>query len=406
MTTIVAHAFNSKHRSGGKPKTFVRRHGNDTDHAVFQRGEDISLPLWRILEIAGVNLDERNDGVAKGKDSRGETASPHFRVTGVKLYMKFLYFNYKDNEDDHFDPNVVAYLSIKASEVWESRGNDISSSSMGSANLWEQEDDLNKAYGYMSNTYRYGISLNFESMGTVYQFSLTVLITAIVQGLVMLGLCETIVTFVATHNPLSIKTSVYKEVIETQFDIFRETAKFAAKALIAGEVYDMMDKNRDTEVTAREMERKVRKVFLTTDKLKNISNEDQQNMEVLTQFIFTEMDFSRRRQVELEYEQKALLKTGSTNNLECIGQSATKKHAGDGDGKITKREWVDLVSAGESNMDTVLKLVTDLGAVKRETFLQQYRQALGSDQSESHTTGNPFYDLPPQSALPEHLGLE
>jgi len=51
MTTIVAHAFNSKHRSGGKPKTFVRRHGNDTDHAVFQRGEDISLRSggsWRL----------------------------------------------------------------------------------------------------------------------------------------------------------------------------------------------------------------------------------------------------------------------------------------------------------------------------------------------------------------------
>jgi hypothetical protein len=43
---------------------------------------------------------------------------------------------------------------------------------------------------------------------------------------------------------VSIKTSVYKEVVETPFDIFRETAKFAAKALIAGEAYDMMDKNR------------------------------------------------------------------------------------------------------------------------------------------------------------------
>jgi hypothetical protein len=47
------------------------------------------------------------------------------------------------------------------------------------------QDDLNKPYGYMSNTYRYGISLNFESMGTVYQFSLTVLITAIVQVCVL-----------------------------------------------------------------------------------------------------------------------------------------------------------------------------------------------------------------------------
>jgi hypothetical protein len=55
-------------------------------------------------------------------------------------------------------------------------------------------------------------------------------------------------------------------------------------------------------------------------------------MEVLTQFIFAEMDFSRRRKVEMEYEQKALLKKGPTNNLDQIGQSTKKKNAGDGDG--------------------------------------------------------------------------
>jgi hypothetical protein len=52
------------------------------------------------------------------------------------LWMLVIYYQ---NEDDQFDPDVVAYLSIKASEVWESRGNDVSSSFMGSANLWEQE---------------------------------------------------------------------------------------------------------------------------------------------------------------------------------------------------------------------------------------------------------------------------
>lgn len=56
---------------------------------MFKKGELIEIPVWKILEIAGVDMDAKNVNL----DTDG--TSPYFRSSGVMIAISFEYYNFK-----------------------------------------------------------------------------------------------------------------------------------------------------------------------------------------------------------------------------------------------------------------------------------------------------------------------
>ncbi|KAK3271347.1 hypothetical protein CYMTET_20296, partial [Cymbomonas tetramitiformis] len=171
LTLVLDHKYNGNGYEGTRPPTTVRRKDEkNEDYEVFEDDEFIFLPIYRILEIAGVDLDSKQTSPEmKGTDGNGKETYPYVRVTGVIIELTFYYGNRKTNPHGHkLKQEVEALLVVDAVYAWSSSGNDV---------IYDFYDDNATAY---VNQYSYGISIKFNMGGQLWNFDFTQFVNSLV----------------------------------------------------------------------------------------------------------------------------------------------------------------------------------------------------------------------------------
>ena len=110
----IEHRYDSVPTSGALPKTRFRVQGSERDLLVIPEGARIELPLVRLLQLAGVDLDAAHEA---DWSLRGAASSPNAfptqRLTGVALTIKASYYNYNQVRRRHVVVAVVVSLSSR-----------------------------------------------------------------------------------------------------------------------------------------------------------------------------------------------------------------------------------------------------------------------------------------------------
>jgi Ca2+-binding EF-hand superfamily protein len=344
LTLTIEHSYQSEFYSRYQPKTFVygKRDGQggheakegDWD-AVFEAGNPVVLPIWKILEIAGVSLDEKNLEIVN-KDSQ----NPYFRVSGITISMSIEYLNYKNNPDSNIAKRPIAVLKIAA----DSQGGFAYQSS---TSILSQS--VNSATGTETMEYmtieNYGISLQFTYTGMLSRFSFFSLVASIATALVLIRNVELVVRLVGINMPSS-KSQTYNHVSMHRYSFHRAYARFAAQAIQAHQAFKIMDADNTGSIERHDLFECLRTVFmgagdLDADGHTGLSLED---VKVLTEFITREADASLK------------------------GQEHLKR----GDGKVSLGEWVDIVTDDSSNFKTLVKLVSEMTPERKAKLLRDF----------------------------------
>eukprot|EP01023_Acetabularia_acetabulum_P020224 TRINITY_DN2044_c0_g1_i1.p1 TRINITY_DN2044_c0_g1~~TRINITY_DN2044_c0_g1_i1.p1 ORF type:complete len:586 (-),score=66.17 TRINITY_DN2044_c0_g1_i1:39-1796(-) len=174
---------------------------------------------------------------------------PRLRLTGVTLIVKLQYYNYrlspirKGNSNNDKDFHCV--VDIEPILSWSSAGsefhyalrdiNDPKFPGSKTPNLTATEHGF-----YGIDMYRYGIKIVFQSSGILGKFNISELILSITSGLVLLAFATTVVTFLALYC-MGLKSKLYRNFIQEKVDYRKEYAKFAAQAVVAAYVFNLMD---------------------------------------------------------------------------------------------------------------------------------------------------------------------
>eukprot|EP00854_Cymbomonas_tetramitiformis_P003701 gene3701-4638_t len=235
LTLVLDDKYNSLFGSGSRSKTFVRRRGEDKDYKIVESDQYVHLPIYELLDIAGVDLDSRNTNKdLQGTDPEGNPIYPFRRLTGAILELSFIYGNYKESPSGHkLKRTVEKTLEVEAIEAWSSNGND----PVYNTYSYTREADYR-------NVYSYGILIKVNTGGFVAKFDVAAFVQALVSagcwlassrmaepGMVMLNLALTVTVFIATNNPFESSSKLYKEAIKANYNMRKTYTKFALKAM-------------------------------------------------------------------------------------------------------------------------------------------------------------------------------
>lgn len=83
-------------------------------------------------------------------------------------------------------------------------------------------------------------------------FSTSALIAALVAGSVMLGVAQTLVTYVALYA-LGLSSQLYQEFLRESVDWRKEYARYASQALVAGFAFMSYDRDHSGKLDRREI---------------------------------------------------------------------------------------------------------------------------------------------------------
>ncbi|KAK3280326.1 hypothetical protein CYMTET_11828, partial [Cymbomonas tetramitiformis] len=98
--------FRSNVASGSQPKTYLKNSKNSEIKAKFDAGTTVEMPVWKLLEYAEVELDERTDAGSNKQwlsdlsdtEARALKGSsdifPFMRISGMKLYIDAQFYNF------------------------------------------------------------------------------------------------------------------------------------------------------------------------------------------------------------------------------------------------------------------------------------------------------------------------
>lgn len=352
LTLAIEHAFDSTFREGRLPKTFVRRSGSDKDWAVFDRNELVSLPVWKWLKIAGVDLDARNEVVGGTLDSTtGEVMQPFVRLTGVLLDAHFQYYNYHGNPDDRYSTTAVCILSIKPQMLWSSLGNE-------NFPLTQGKTPDGGFFQSQIMHYRYGIKFEYQAMGEIYKFDVFELVNALATGAILLGTVGTIVGLIAYNNGTRM-AKTYSEVAGATYNYQREYARFAANALIARQSFLAMDKDKSGYIDRQDLYEEMVTLFKAEDsdvKEGDTKRLSRQDVKVLCEFLMREAEF----------------KTGDekADNLQRVG-----------DGRVSLEEWIEISGSDTTHYDTLIELIHTMNPTERTNLLHRFGGSLADKEA-------------------------
>ena len=256
--------------SATKPKTHIRRKGDDADYKVIE-GKDISLSVAELMEIAGVDLDEPFDNQPNGvvpatglQADGGESTGvfPRPRLTGVRVALSINYYNYNldDTEGSELGTSdIYAVVEVDSQLAWTSRGQDVRYRSLPT----DWDSPVNAAgipNGALEDMYVYGINIVVNANGVVGAFNFQLFITTIVSGLVFLGVAKNVVDFVAM-NGLGVKSKLFKQFIQEEVNLEEECARFSLTALMASEFFKTKDADGSGQLDLTEIQNMLRETF-------------------------------------------------------------------------------------------------------------------------------------------------
>jgi len=230
----------------------------DIDEAVTQTFADgqfvISMPIWRWLEMAHVDLDEdiaQRDNLAQGANSDLSVNGtlPMARVTGVQFQVSVSLYNEGLQPYGQAGRNErVCNIELKPTLFWTPGPTQV-------FRLWDQLPNIG-----LSSVQPYGILFTFQGGGSFGTFSYKNLITALIAGAVLLNVAHTITTYVALYT-LGVRSKLYGNFINEKCDYKREFARYAAQSLIAGDFFRRQDVNSTESLDRAEIYKSLAGLF-------------------------------------------------------------------------------------------------------------------------------------------------
>lgn len=240
----------SKNYAGVKPKTYVRRKGNDANVYTFDAGSNIALDVAQLMDLAGLDLDKTWDKQPNGhvpaasEKGYGSSADawPTLRLSGARLMIDIKYYNYELDDPTTTEmgtDDVYAVVEVSGKVQWESRGQDIRYRNEFDA--WDSPfNKLGQPNGAFEDFYVYGINIDVTSSGIVAKFDIMLFINTVIAALVLLGTAKSICDIVAT-NLLGVKSQLFSKFMREEVDLERECARFAVQALVATHFFKQKD---------------------------------------------------------------------------------------------------------------------------------------------------------------------
>jgi hypothetical protein len=240
----------SKNYAGVKPKTYVRRKGEDADVYTFEAGSNIALDVKQLMDLAGLDLDKTWDQQPNGfKPSESEkgygtsaSAYPTVRLTGSRIMIDIKYYNYELDDlttTEIGTDDVYAIVEVSGKVQWESRGQSITYRT--EHDQWDSPfNKLGQPNGAFEDFYVYGINIDVTSSGIVAKFDIMLFINTVIAALVLLGTAKSICDVVATKL-LGVKSQLFTKFMREEVDLERECARFAVQALVATHFFKQKD---------------------------------------------------------------------------------------------------------------------------------------------------------------------
>jgi hypothetical protein len=269
------HYFDSSVESGAKPITYIRREGSEENLYIFEKGESIRLKVSEWLDIAEIKLDkpfneQKGEWDITGFEGAGEDSQnyPYVRTSGVRLNIKVKYHNF--NLDKEFkvkigNDDVYAVITVSPKIGWFSKGDEILySQDFYTTDSFETNNPVilynGQPNGIYYDFYRYGILFDIQQTGLVGEVDYVFILIQLTSGVVMLGIATTLVSFIAKFA-LGNKSEIYRGVIQEEYEVGREAARYAAQACVATKSFKDADEDGKGDLDFDELRALIKESF-------------------------------------------------------------------------------------------------------------------------------------------------
>jgi len=359
------HYFDSSIDTGSKPITYIRKEGSDENIYTFNEGQSIRLKMSEWLDLAGIDLDKRLDDQGdkfteeiQGFNGAGNDTNtyPYVRTSGLRLNIKVKYHNYFLDKDIHANignKDVYAVINVVPRLGWFSKGDEISYKQAPESTSYDINNPIDlvsgNQNGIYTNMYRYGVLFDIQQSGLVGKIDYVFILIQLTSGLVMLGVASSIVSFVAKFLMGDI-SNIYKSVIQEEYDVAKEAAKYAAQACVASKSFKEADQDGRGDLDFEELKNLVRECFSKTYILD--SDNTSESSDGFTEDDITAMTFYLMRAADDKLNDRILEKREKT--MEELKKS-----------KISLHEWQELCTGGVLERKSLRKIM-DFSAFIKE----------------------------------------
>jgi hypothetical protein len=359
------HYFDSSIDTGSKPITYIRKEGSDENIYTFNEGQSIRLKMSEWLDLAGIDLDKRLDDQGdkfteeiQGFNGAGNDTNtyPYVRTSGLRLNIKVKYHNYFLDKDIHTNignKDVYAVINVVPRLGWFSKGDEISYKQAPESTSYDINNPIDlvsgNPNGIYTNMYRYGVLFDIQQSGLVGKIDYVFILIQLTSGLVMLGVASSIVSFVAKFLMGDI-SNIYKSVIQEEYDVAKEAAKYAAQACVASKSFKEADQDGRGDLDFEELKNLVRECFSKTYILD--SDNTSESSGEFTEDDITAMTFYLMRAADDKLNDRILEKREKT--IDELKKS-----------KISLHEWQELCTGGVLKRKSLRKIM-DFSAFIKE----------------------------------------
>ena len=366
------HYFDSSIDTGSKPITYIRKEGSDENIYTFNEGQSIRLKMSEWLDLAGINLDKRLDdqGDKFTKEIQGFNGAgndtdtyPYVRTSGLRLNIKVKYHNYFLDKDIHANignKDVYAVINVVPRLGWFSKGDEISYKQAPESTSYDINNPIDlvsgNSNGIYTNMYRYGVLFDIQQSGLVGKIDYVFILIQLTSGLVMLGVASSIVSFVAKFLMGDI-SNIYKSVIQEEYDVAKEAAKYAAQACVASKSFKEADQDGRGDLDFEELKNLVRECFSKTYILD--SDNTSESSDGFTEDDITAMTFYLMRAADDKLNDRILEKREKT--IDELKKS-----------KISLHEWQELCTGGVLERKSLRKIMDF------STFIKEVREKISN----------------------------
>lgn len=405
LTFSASHAYESRFKSGVADVTHVRV-GEDEESilATFGKGEDVKIPIVKMLQWLDVDLDSANE----------EEVSK--RVAGVRVEASFQYYNFHQapglEERVSLDEGpmvcIITLEIAKDGDAVVGGGGGKSESHSGSNLGWfhtyaplgfrdgfDKAPTLGKKHKSLGHTKdlgtnkkdseftsrldqeqlfyllkkpdgteayvvrrQDGVRISVGSGGVISRLDFALLLETFVQAFLLLSFSNILMKFVA-YTLLGMKSRVYKEFGEHEVQYEREYARFAVQSIVASHAFERLDVDNSGTITESELVDALRLAQGPNGK------NDENDLRTLAAYI-----------------------------IACGDVDGDEAGDGNADGEISVTEWFDLFGSGHADSQSIRDNLRSLGVTEMNALKRSLSEAEklkgGNDGRKSPGAGNLF----------------
>lgn len=428
LTFAASHTFESRFLEGATVPdvTHVRVSGNEEETlATFGRGEDVKIPVAKLLEWLDVDLDEP---LEEGEASR--------RVTGVRVEASFNYYNFHQapgleervslDEGPRVCVVTLELVDAGRTEVASAERVEEPTARVGARTGWwfngpvrffgtesrtrvapSRRDGKREGLGasgvvgtHVTGTTRSsrvdessvihlasrpdgssayvlrsqnGVRVSVNSGGVISRLDAALILETFVQAFLLLSFSNIVMRFVA-FTLLGTKSRVYKEFGEHEVEYEREYARFAVQSIVASHAFERLDTDRSGSISEEELVDALRAAQGPN------GQSDENDLRALASYI-----------------------------VACGDVDGSQAGDGQADGLISATEWFDLFGSGHADSASIRENLRSLGA----TEIAMLRRALSPKEGEKPAKKSLFFSKSLKRGLataglfaPEVVGIE